>query len=459
MRVSVIIPTYNRAALLSEAVACVREQGYPDLEIIVVDDGSTDHTGEVVRGLGSDIHFMRLERNHGVAAARNIGVALASGEAIAFLDSDDLWPCDKLHTQTQRMRADVDIVWGKTQLFVRDRLNGTFVPHHPPFTSVLLGSTLIRRSLFNAERVGLFDDALRQHEDLDWFMRAREQLVKIAFHDEVAFHYRLHGNSLTRDDQLRFTASRAFFLKVFKRSLDRRRQSSISTSPPIRADRVSVIIPVRNQGRYLAEAIESALAQTRLPDEIIVVDDGSVDDTPEVARRYAAQIRYVRQPPCGAPAARNRGLALANGAVIGFLDADDAWLPTKLEAQLALLKAHSEVDVVFCHAEQFVSEDAQGVVASVPERLRHLPAVYASGMLARRAAFERVGGFDERYVCSDVIDWIMRARQQGLGVSTLPDVLVRRRWHTGNISRAARLLGDEYARVVKAALDRRRSLA
>lgn len=456
MKVSVIIPTYNRAKLLPEAIACVRQQNYPDLEIIVVDDGSTDNTLDVVRALGGDIHFVRLERNYGVATARNAGVSLSSGDAIAFLDSDDLWPPDKLRIQAQRMHTDVDIVFGKTQLFCRDQSHGAFTPRDLPFSSILLGSALIRRALFDTDKVGPFDEALRQHEDLDWFMRAREQPINIVLHDEVALHYRLHSNSLTRDDQLRFTADKTMFLTVFKRSLERRRTLAAGrrTMWHSRTQGVSVIIPVRNQERYLAEAIESVLAQTRPPDEIIVVDDGSTDGTLDVARRYMNRIRYVYQPPRGAPAARNRGLALATGDAIAFLDSDDTWLPAKLEAQLAVLEAQPEVDVVFCHVEQFVSEDARDVTASVPERVRHLAAVYASGLLVRRAAFERIGHFDERFVRTDVVDWIVRARQHRLREFMLPDVLVCRRWHANNLGRTTRSLDNEYAYVAKAALDR-----
>ncbi|MCS6910324.1 MAG: glycosyltransferase [Anaerolineae bacterium] len=460
MKVSVIIPTYNRADLLPEAIACARQQRYPDLEIIVVDDGSNDQTADVVRALGGDIHFVRLERNRGVATARNIGVSVASGDVIAFLDSDDLWPPDKLRTQAPLMRAEIDMVWGKTQILRRDPSHGRFTLYDAPFFTVLLGSMLIRRRLFDAGSVGPFDEMLRQHEDLDWFLRAREQSVHTNTHDDVALYYRLHGSSLTRDAQLRLIASKTMFISVLKRSIERRRGTNViaarAPSEP-RPERVSVIIPVRNQERYLGEAIASALAQTRPPDEIIVVDDGSTDGTSDVARQYADRIRYVYQPPHGAPAARNRGLALATGDAIAFLDADDIWLPTKLEAQLTALEAQPEIDVVFCYVEQFVSEDAQEVVASVPDRLRHLPAVYASGMLVRRAAFERVGRFDERFIRADVVDWIVRSRQRGIGELTLPNVLVRRRWHAGNLSRVSRALDNEYAHVAKAALARHRN--
>lgn len=462
MKISVVIPTYNRADFLPEALASVRRQEHADLEIIVVDDGSSDATADLVRAFDSSIHFVRFEHNRGVSAARNAGLRLATGEAIAFLDSDDVWAPDKLKTQVPLMQDGVDVVWGKTQVLRRDLLSGPFVPYETPFTGVLVGSVLVRRDLFDERRVGSFDERLSHHEDLDWFMRARERSASVVLHNDVVLYYRWHGGNLTRDDRLRFVASRRLFVQVFKQSLDRRRRLGRleTTLPPLypQTGRVSVIIPVRNQGRYLAEAIESVIAQTRPAHEIIIVDDGSTDNTPQVVRRYAAHVRYLRQPGRGAPAARNHGAALATGDVLAFLDADDVWLPDKLAAQLTVLEVRPEVDIVFCHMEQFVSEDANGLIQEVPAHLRILPGAHASAMVVRRAAFERVGAFNESYVRTDVIDWIARARERTLCSVTLLQALVRRRWHAHNLGRVARHLDGEYARVIKAALDRRRAL-
>src|ERR1700749_83796 len=102
-------------------------------------------------------------------------------------------------------------------------------------------------------------------------------------------------------------------------------------------DLVSVIMPAYNSGRYLAESVRSVQAQTFGGWELVVVDDGSTDDTGEVARRLAeadARVRYVRRPNGGQAAARNTGLAEARGRLVAFLDADDLWLPEKLEAQM-----------------------------------------------------------------------------------------------------------------------------
>ena len=118
---------------------------------------------------------------------------------------------------------------------------------------------------------------------------------------------------------------------------------------------VSVVIPAYNCDRYIADAIESVLRQTRRADQIIVIDDGSTDGTDVVIRQYEDRVSYVRQQtgPSGAAAARNRGVALARGDFIAFIDADDIWLADKLRQQLDLLLTKPALDAVFCHIEIF----------------------------------------------------------------------------------------------------------
>ncbi len=116
---------------------------------------------------------------------------------------------------------------------------------------------------------------------------------------------------------------------------------------------ISCVIPVFNGERYLGEALESVLAQSYQPLEVIVVDDGSTDGTAEVARRYGERVRYVWQPNAGETAARNLGLTAAQGEFIAFLDADDVWHSEKLERQIARFQERPEIDLCFTQIQHF----------------------------------------------------------------------------------------------------------
>src|SRR5689334_4764378 len=125
---------------------------------------------------------------------------------------------------------------------------------------------------------------------------------------------------------------------------------------------VSVVIPTYNYGRFIDEAIRSALAQTQPPMEIIVVDDGSTDDTKDVVATFGDKVKYVRQENAGVCAARNRGVAESSGDLIALLDADDVLEPTNLEKQSARFDEDERVGFVHCGVREFDS-DTGNVIA------------------------------------------------------------------------------------------------
>ncbi len=221
---------------------------------------------------------------------------------------------------------------------------------------------------------------------------------------------------------------------------------------------VAVIIPVRNGERYLAEALGSVLAQTHPPCDIVVVDDGSADRTVAVAERYAPRVSCISQRAAGIGAARNRGVAEACGEYLAFLDGDDAWPVDRLERQLAAFSAHPIPDLVFGHIEQFVSPElspAARAELQCPDQPQ--PAVLANTMLMPRAAWDRVGPFSTTAVRSEFLDWLLRAREQGLREVMVNNVVLRRRLHEANHGRVQHDAASEYAVTLKGALDRRRA--
>lgn len=222
---------------------------------------------------------------------------------------------------------------------------------------------------------------------------------------------------------------------------------------------ISVIIPVYNAGRYLVEAIESVLAQTRPPDEIIVVDDGSTDESPRIVQNFTKPVLYRHQSHNGAGPARNLGVAQAKGEWLAFLDADDLWLPDKLARQIALVKSEPDLEMVFGGVEQFVSPDLDEAKCAC---LRGMPPdvkVYltAGTLLIRRAAFERVGYFSTALRIGEFIDWYARAKELKLKSGMVHAVVMRRRIHANNLMRRKDNISRDYALILKATLDRRRT--
>ncbi len=205
---------------------------------------------------------------------------------------------------------------------------------------------------------------------------------------------------------------------------------------------ISCIIPVYNGARFLAEALDSVLAQPHRPLEIIVVDDGSTDETAEVCRRYTGAIQYERQQNAGPAAARNRGIRRAHGEFLAFQDTDDLWHPDKLARQLARFQTRPELDLCLCHVRNFwvpelKDEEVQLRQQHHPLTAAALPGYTLQTVVVRRRSFDRVGYLNEalRPVGED-IDWFVRAREAGLVSEMLDDVLLFRRMHQHNISRA-----------------------
>ncbi len=225
--------------------------------------------------------------------------------------------------------------------------------------------------------------------------------------------------------------------------------------------RISAIIPVYNGAAYLGMAIDSILAQTLPPEEIIVVDDGSTDGSAGVAAAYGAAVRYHSQPNAGIGAARNEGVALATGDLLAFLDADDLWMPDKLALQVAVLRADAAIDLVFGAMQEFCDASLDEVQRA---RLRRqmddpAPGYFAGSMLVRRAAFDRVGLFAPDLRVGEFLDWYQRAKWMGLKVVMLPDLVLRRRIHAANTTRTQEDTAAEYLRVVRAGVVRKRQVA
>ena len=220
--ISVIVPVYNGEKFIQGAIDNILSQNYPAIEIIIVDDGSTDNSKIIIDELKVDVRYFR-QLNYGPASARNWAIKDASGEYVAFLDVDDLWPENNLKLLLKEMENDPDleVVRGHAQLFKFDE-NGDkeYLGNPDEAFSNYIGAGLYRKSAFS--KVGLFDPELIFGEDEDWYKRAKEIKIKVKRLDEVTLLVQRHGGNMTEGKSM----VELNMLKVFKKSLDRERSAA-----------------------------------------------------------------------------------------------------------------------------------------------------------------------------------------------------------------------------------------
>lgn len=251
---------------------------------------------------------------------------------------------------------------------------------------------------------------------------------------------------------MKLCATRALRTEICLDALSRVIKSFIMWSPL-----VSCIIPAYNAEPYLAEAIDSIVAQSYASTEIIVVDDGSTDATGSVIAGYGHRVVALRQDNAGPAAALNAGIRIATGELVAFLDADDVWIPDKLTQQLARFEAHPAIDITYGHAQNFWDAEMAAPTARLNDRLAEPFPAPGLSMLARRQVFDSVGLFNQTRGHGFAIEWMLLARERGVVVDQVASVLVRRRLHATNRSRQlAANSREEFLHLMKEYLDRRR---
>ena len=527
--VSVVIPTYNSAEFLVQALDSVFKQTYPNYEIVVIDDGSTDNTPQVVEPWRSRINYI-YQNNQGVAAARNKGIEAATGEFIAFLDADDLFLPYKLQQQIGVFEAQPEVGmvvsgWRLTDEggITRDVELWHDLPQLDLHTwlywkPVLPSATMIRRDWL--QQVGGFPSATIPVEDVECFLKLIVRGCKAVWCTQIGTIYRqVNINSLTRNTLKRVKSLELLHQRFFaiaglpveisreennvnycnlvwsawhlyqngygremcdylRRSLDYTIQSAgeislnwlesfenycteagvdldtykLTQTPGwqeliidtlnTKRPKVSVMIPAYNSAKYLAKAIASILEQTYSSYEIIVVNDGSTDNTREVIQPFLDCVRYFEQKNQGVSATRNRGIYLARGELIAFLDADDIFMPHKLEHQVAVFESQPEIGMINS-GFRMISESGEELIDverwhTIPDLtpeiwLLHKP-VLPSAMMFRRYWLMEVGGFDRRFFASEDVDLVLRLVAKGCQSTWLRELTVYYRQHQKSAS-------------------------
>ena len=223
--------------------------------------------------------------------------------------------------------------------------------------------------------------------------------------------------------------------------------------------KISIIIPVWNGEKYVAEAIESALRQDYQEKEIIVVNDGSTDRTAEVIQQFAHQIRVLTQENKGLGASRNAAVRISTGDYLAFLDHDDIWTANKLSLQMDALIASKEDPLIFSQVKQFIcptmsEEERKKIIVN----LEALPGHIAGTLLISKNRFQQIGEFIEEKQLGEFIEWYLRALEQKVPMFMVNEVTYYRRIHQDNMGRRDLSKRGDYLRILKSSLDRRRVL-
>lgn len=418
--ISVIIPMYNTERFIGEAIRSVRDQGVDDVEIIVVDDGSTDDGAARVQTIGGNDIRCVYQANSGPSAARNRGIQEARADVIALLDADDLFPMGKLRAQLDTLNGEpeLDIVNGYVQLISMPgaEANNPHAPHrirNIPSPDFNLGAALYRRAIF--DRVGLFDESMPVSEDVDWWLRAEDAGLKMRILRRVTLFYRRHQANMTLTSSL--SQIHNFSMLALRHAEARRGQpvdlrmrswNGFMEPPPQVFPSLSVIVITPPEADTLARLLANLTEQAYPIDEIVIVSDGACEPL-EALAAATPNTRLIRAAGEGTIAARNTGLAAAIGEWVAFLDHEHRWFPHKLAHQAHILRDNPQIDFV-----------SSGVVLQV-NNLQARSDVFAqwsadaswfsltNGMLARRSLFTRIGAFAPQYPLVSDREWFIRA--------------------------------------------------
>ena len=392
VRASIVIPVYNGANYLCSAIDSALAQTYPHIEVIVVNDGSTDggQTDAIAKSYGERIRYI-CKPNGGVASALNAGIAAMSGDIFCWLSHDDR----HLPEKTAKQVAEWERLGCRDLVLISDyrlidkqggeittvRLDHKML-ESKPWYALLRGSihgcsVFVPRRIFTD--VGTFDESLPTTQDYDlWFriiqryrfVHMPEVLIESRWHSEQGSKKIDHTSEATSfwvrtidqvpvDQQERLEGSRYLFLRGMAEFLS---NNGLTDAAAVLANRaesiasetlVTIVIPFFNRVEQTLSALESALRQTHPHTEIILVDDGSTDDISRIEAAVSIRperVRLMHQPNCGPAAARNAGWKVARGTYVAFLDSDDLFLPTKIEVQL---QAMQKAQLKFSHTSYY----------------------------------------------------------------------------------------------------------
>ena len=221
---------------------------------------------------------------------------------------------------------------------------------------------------------------------------------------------------------------------------------------------ISFVVPVHNGAQYLAAAVESLLAQTYSNVEILVIDDGSTDESASVARSFGEKIRFFEQESQGVWKTRNDGIGYAKADFLALHDADDLAVPQRAEIQMQALQANPQIGFVFGHMIEFNGAALPAIDSLAESTEEKIEGICPGTALIRREVFDRVGEFERTWNVAGFLDWFMRAKDSGVEFLTVPEVVLARRVHSENSTLKEKTdLPQQYLSVIRAGIARRRN--
>lgn len=474
--VSIIIPFFNRIHWLLEAVDSVQKQTYSNWELILINDGSTDDISAVHSLVKQNprIHLIE-QKNSGVSAARNAGIAIAKGDYIALLDSDDLWDPRKLEKQISYMETHGYLVshtcytlfneTGTINEVNTGAMEGNILKKLILTCLLHTSSAVAAKSLVD-NITPPFEAGYRFGEDACFWISLAAQTDIGVICEPLTFARQT--STRAADDMKKIRSAlvnilgfvlRDSYLSTLDREIDilskkivqitegieiqQERQKSLENKlkdlEPIRKKvkkefeefnffpKVSVIIPVYNGSNYIRDAIDSALTQTYGNIEIIVVNDGSTDngETENIIRSYGARVRYFTKPNGGVSTALNLGIENMQGEYFSWLSHDDMYTPQKIENEVRSLALQKDRTAIIAEGYQVV--DASGTYmyqVSIyhqysPKQLKNALFLLMRGgingcaLLIHKSHFERVGLFDPKLPTTQDYDLWFRMFRNG----------------------------------------------
>jgi len=457
--ISAVVSTYNSKRFIRGCLQNLEHQTIADkLEIIVINSGSQENEEAIVREYQqkhNNIVYIETEQREGIYTAWNRAVKVARGTFLTNANTDDRHREDALEIMSEMLLANPDVALVYGDQICTDTPNATFTNHH--------AIEMARRAEYNHERLlfgccvgsqpmwrkslhtelGYFDDTLTCAGDWDFWLRISiSSRYKFKHIPEFLGLYYYNENGIEHGRKIHSLYERYIVGKRYGNPYISVIPLYHNKSNPL----VSVIMPAYNAVDYIMEAIESVLIQNYRNFELVIINDGSTDNTEEVVLGFKDErIRYFRQENRGLAATHNVGIKKSRGEFIIKLDCDDMMMPDFIAKHLQEFEKHPDVDLVYCD-DCLIDENSKPIrVIERPEytdRKLLIRDLFRCGFpvvpfrtCIRRNVFDKIGFFDEELLVGEDYDMMRRFVKHGLKTHHLKGALYLRRMTSDSLSR------------------------